>query len=202
MESPRRPLALALILAVAAATGVVVGPTASGDAIRSCASFSSQAAAQAYSVELGGGPRTPVGRLDSDRDGVACEHLPGPYAGFASLGYNKRKSFFYGHAWMPTVDSEEGFACMFGNGHVPDGPRRLNVYRATPDGDKPLLARKFGIGAEADPETGRLTWKLKARNPQGTYYMAFEERIALSPYGRNECPGFRSRTLALPQPQA
>jgi hypothetical protein len=201
MASPHRPASMALILAVVAVTLMVLGPAGSGAATRQCGAFSSQADAQVYFVELGGGPRTRVGRLDADRDGVACEHLSGPYQGFAGLGYNKRKDFFYGYAWMPSVASGEGFACMFGNKHVPDGPRRLNVYRVTPDGDKPLRTRKFGVGAEANPETGRLTWKLNAGNPRGAYYMAFEERIALTPYGRNECPGFRSRTITLPEPE-
>jgi Excalibur calcium-binding domain len=202
MGLPFRPSSQALVLAAIVAALVLPGAAPSGAAsTRGCASFDSQAAAQAYFIEHGGGAGKAVGRLDGDRDGVACEGLKGPYQGFAGFGYNSRRRFFYGNAEMPsTVAGGDEFACLYGNRHFPEGPRRLNVYRVTPDGDKPLLRRKFGIGAEANPKTGHLVWKIDARHAKGRYYMAFEERIRLHPYGPNECPAFRSRTIALPTP--
>jgi len=44
---------------------------------RDCGSFSTQAAAQAYFVALGG-PTYDPDRLDGDSDGIACESLPCP----------------------------------------------------------------------------------------------------------------------------
>jgi hypothetical protein len=205
MGTPSRPSALAPVflgaagvLALAfAASGAARSPAPRDTPVRHCASFSSQGAAQTYFVSLGGGPRHAIGDLDGDRDGVACEQLSGPYRGFAGFGYNERRNFFYGYARMPSTGAGE-FACMTGNEHFPDGPRRLNVYRVRSGSDKPLLRRKYGVGAEANPKTGSLVWKIGARHPRGEYYMAFEERIPLHPYGANECPGFRSRTITVP----
>jgi hypothetical protein len=202
VELPFRPSALALGLTAVAGAISLLGPVAGGAApSRGCASFASQAAAQAYFVGLGGGPGKAVGKLDADRDGVACEGLKGPYKGFAGFGYNARRHFFYGNAEMPSLAAGGGeFACLFGNEHFPEGPRRLNVYKLEPGPDRPLLDRRFGVGAEANPHTGHLAWKIDAKHPRGRYYMAFEERIPLHPYGSNECPGFRSRTISLPTP--
>jgi hypothetical protein len=203
MEVAFRPSVLALTLAGAAVALVLLGPAAgSASPVRGCASFPSQAAAQTYFAELGAGPGpNTVAKLDTDRNGVACEGLKGPYKGFAGFGYNARRHFFYGNAQMPALSAGgDEFACLYGNEHFPEGPRRLNVYRVEPGADRPLLARKFGVGAEANPHTGHLVWKIDARHPRGRYYMAFEERIPLHPYGPNECPGFGSRTIALPAP--
>jgi hypothetical protein len=162
-----------------------------------CASFSSQAAAQEHFTELGGSPRRDFGGLDGDRDGVACERLPRPYAGFATIGYNLKRGFFYGAASMPpTASGESGFACLYGNRHFPDGPRLLKVYAVRPGVDRAISG---AIGAEAKPGSGRLVWKAdKDIVFGGRYYVAFEERVPLSPYGPNECPGFRSREVTLP----
>jgi Excalibur calcium-binding domain len=197
--APRR-VALALTLAAAAGAIALLAPAGSGAApTRHCGSFASQAGAQTYLVGLGSGPTRSIGDLDRDRDGVACEGLPGPYAGFASIGYFSRGRFFYGNAWMPSAEFEgERFACLHGNEHFANGPRRLNVYKVLPGPDKPLLRRRFGIGAEANSDNGRLVWKLDAKHVRGRYYVAFEERIPLHPYGRNQCPGFRSRAIELP----
>jgi hypothetical protein len=62
----------------------------------------------------------------------------------------------------------------------------------------PTSCRSAVRPSEAHPTTGLLTWKLDARHVKGRYYMAFEERIPLHPYGRNQCPGFGSRTITLP----
>ena len=63
----------------------------SGDAAssRGCPSFKSQAEAQTYFVEAGGSIDHGIGKLDRDHDGVACEGLSGPFAGYATLGYNR-----------------------------------------------------------------------------------------------------------------
>jgi hypothetical protein len=169
-----------------------------GAATPGCASFPSQAAAQEHFAELGGSPERRVGALDDDRDGVACEFLPGPYKPFATIGYNRKGNFFYGVVSMPSVQrGDEGFPCLYGNRHFPRGPRRLNVYKVQPGADKPIFG---ALAAEARPESGRLLWKAERDLvTPGTYYAAFEEKIRTSPYGANECPGFRSYEIALPR---
>jgi hypothetical protein len=163
----------------------------------SCSSLDSQSDAQARFAEFGGSPARPVGDLDRDRDGIACEGLPAPYAGYATLGYNRKGGFLYGVASMPAAaDGEERFPCLRGNGKGPEGPRRLSVYRVGSNGDRRLVG---AIPAEARPESGRLFWKLERPVPApGTYYVAFREAIPLTPYGRSRCPGFRSREVRLP----
>ena len=162
-----------------------------------CAGYRSQAAAQERFVALGGGPGKAVGGLDDDGDGVACERLPGPYEGFATIGYNRSKRFFYGVASMPLNESGDGFACLEGNRHFPDGPRLLRVYRAVRGPDRPVTP---DVGAEARAATGRLVWKFdKETIPTGRYYAAFEEQIRLSPYKPSACPGFESRSAVLPR---
>lgn len=185
------------LLAVAAGVVYLLAADA-GAATRGCDSFSTQAAAQDYFVANGGGPGQRVGQLDGDRDGVACEGKPGPYKGFASFGYNVKKKFFYGTASMPPHEAGTGFPCMEGNPAFPDGPRRLNVYRVMPGADQ-LVAGP--IGAEAQTTSGRLLWKAnKATVADGRYYALFEEKIRMTPYGGNECPGFRSAEIVLPKP--
>jgi hypothetical protein len=189
------------LLAATTAALLGSGATAAGDGagVRKCPSFESQASAQAYLAQLGGGPGKLVGNLDDDRDGVACEGLPGPYQGFATIAYNEMRKFLYGVATMPSIEATGGgFACLEGNRFEPEGPRRLNVYAERPGADIALLDT-YGQGAEARPASGRLLWKVdKSRLASGRYYVAFEDRIRLSPYGRNECPGFRSAATALP----
>jgi|GEM_PF-2464547 len=199
MRLPVRTSIVALALAVA---GVLLLPAGGGAAPqRGCASFSSQSDAQAHFFRQGGRPGKGPRRLDRDRDGVACEQLPGPHAGFAAIGYHKRKRFFYGYAWMPEDPSGEGYTCLHGNRRFPDGARTLNVYRVVRGKARPLRPRRVGIPAQADPATGTLVWKLKARKPRGRFFAAFEARIPLAPYGRNQCPGFRSYTIQMPKPQ-
>jgi len=166
----------------------------------SCAEFTAQADAQTRFAELGGSPAHAVGALDGDRDGIACEGLPGPYAGYATLGYNRRGGFLYGVVTMPAAPGgEERFPCLRGNPKGPLGPRRLNVYRVTADGDRAILDQV--VGAEARPESGRLLWKVpRVAIAPGRYYVAFTESIPLTPYGRSKCPGFRSRETTLPVP--
>ncbi|MBK5219879.1 MAG: hypothetical protein JJE35_08845 [Thermoleophilia bacterium] len=191
-------------LALTATVGAVAmlafaGSTAA--AMPGCGSFAAQADAQDAFVELGGSPQRKVGNLDPNRDGVACEGLPGPYKGYATIGYNRKKQFFYGIATMPpngTGGTE--IPCLYGNRHFDDAPRKVNIFRVTPSGDKPLIG-EFKGKAEARPESGHLLWKAEKSHPLfGRYYVAFEERIPLSPYGPNECPGFSSRPTLLPRP--
>lgn len=189
---------LAAAAAVTAAVGVGV-PAGSGAApTPGCRSFDSQAAAQEYLFESGGSPSRAVGHLDRDHDGVACEGFPGPYEGFATLGYNRQKRFFYGFASMPPAASgKEGFACLRGNRHGPEGPRRVIVFKARPGPDLLVLGRHRGR-AKAMPRSGRLVWKAdKSRVTKGLYYATFEEREPLTPYGKNECPAFSSRPVRL-----
>jgi hypothetical protein len=164
----------------------------------SCA-FSSQATAQKRFVGLGGTPGHDPGHFDADGDGVACEGLPGPYEGFATIGYNLKRGFFYGTASMPADGSGGGFACLAGNRHFPEGPRLLKIYRARPGSD---LAVSRSLGAESRPSSGRLLWKLEAPlATPGRYYAAFEEEVRLSPYKPTECPGFSSTETRLPRPK-
>ena len=175
-----------------AGSGLAAGP--------SCKAFESQADAQDAFFERGGTPRHRVGRLDPDRDGVACEGLPGPYKGFATIGYNRKKQFFYGVARMPSASDGAGFPCMYGNRHFADAARKVNIFRITPKGDRSLLGEFQGKTA-ANPETGQLLWKADIAKPRtGRYYVSFVERIPLTPYGANECPGFSSKPTLLPRP--
>ncbi len=170
----------------------------SGDAkAPGCASFPSQAAAQEQFTRLGGSPSRNSRGLDGDRDGVACEELPGPHEGFATLGYNLKRKFFYGTASMPASSSADGgFACMYGNRHFADGPRLLRIYRAGGGADHLVSGE---VGTQAQSSSGRLVWKLEKDDvPRGRYYVVFEEQIRLSPYKGSECPGFRSRQVLLP----
>jgi hypothetical protein len=172
--------------------------TASGGAATApgCASFHSQAEAQEYFREQGGSPRRHVGSLDPDHDGVACEGLGAPYQGYATLGYDFAKSFFYGTVAMPPLAAGSGYACLQGDTHFPEDPRRLNVYRERPGPDRELFG-EFGPGAAADPSNGHLVWKASKALVPGRYYVRFEERIPSTPYGRTECPAFRSATVEL-----
>ncbi len=187
-------------LAAAAALLTALALAGSGGAATpGCSSFRSQAAAQTYFAARGGGPGRAVGGLDGNRDGVACEGLAGPYKGFATIGYNRRKQFFFGVATMPPNATAGGFACLEGNRHFPDGPRQLDIYRVRSGGDRLVAA---DVAAEAQADRGQLIWKaVRGSIVPGTYYAEFEARIPLSPYGGNECPGFRSGATFLPPPQ-
>lgn len=202
MASNRRPVGILLpSLAIAAGILALAPAGASASSPRGCPSFASQAASQAYFLGLDGSPTHAVGTLDEDSDGVACEQLEAPYAGFAKFGYNRTRGFFFGYAAMPQIAEPEEpsvYPCMVGNRHFPDGPRRLNVYRALPGPDKALFPRN-GIGAEARAESGHLVWKAnRAEVLPGRYYVEFEERVRLQPSGENECPAFRSHAVQLP----
>lgn len=190
-----------LLAACAGATALALGALAGPGAARTpgCASLKSQAAAQELFVGLGGRPGHDVGGLDPDGDGVACEERPAPYEGFATIGYNRAKGFFYGVATMPRPGSgEAGFACLAGNRHFPEGPRLLRIHRVTREGDRPVSG---DIGTAAQAGSGRLLWKLdRGVVPRGRYYASFEEQQPLGPYEPSECPGFRSRTTVLPRP--
>lgn len=187
-------MTLALVLGCA---GFAAGGSAGSPG---CGSSKSQAAAQELFVQMGGRPGHGVGNLDPDRDGVACEDLPGPYEGFATIGYNRAKRFLYGAATMPAVESAEGgFACLRGNRHYTDAPRLLKVYRALPGADQ---AVSRDIGTEASSYSGRLLWKLDRKQVQsGRYYAAFEETARTSAYAPSQCPGFSSRPTHLPRPR-
>ncbi len=188
-------------LVAAGGLALAVWAPAGGDAAATpgCASFNSQAAAESYFVERGGSQTRAIGRLDPDGDGVACEGLGAPYQGIATLGYNKKRDFFFGVASMPQLASGNGeFACLSGNRRWPDGPRWVNVYRVKPGGDVSILGPHLA-SAEAKPATGRLVWKVdKPLKVPGRYYAAFEESVRTSPYGANPCPEFRSRIVVLP----
>lgn len=191
----RASLALGAALA-ALAVLVVTGSGAT--ALPKCPSFPFQAEAQEAFLELGGKPGNDVGGLDGNGNGVACEGLPGPYKGYATIGFNKRRGFLYGVATLPLA--EAGYRCLFGNRFDTETVRRLNVYRERPGPDKAILGD--GIGTAVDSDAGRLVWKaVKPELPSGRYYAAFEARIATSPYGRNPCPGFESRPALLPAPK-
>jgi hypothetical protein len=199
MESAFSPGIKALALgAVAAALCAWATAASTAATPAGCAGFSSQAAAQERFAALGGSPSRDAAGLDVDADGVACEGLPGPYEGFATIAYNLKRRFFYGTASMPPEVSGGRYACLAGNRHFPEGPRLLQIFRVTPGADR-VVSRT--VGAEAKPAGGRLVWKLqKDIVPVGRYYVAFEEQLRLSPYRPTECPGFRSRETRLPKP--
>jgi hypothetical protein len=167
-----------------------------------CGAFKAQGDAQDSFLEHGGSPRRDVGRMDPDGDGVACEGLPAPYKGYATIGYNRKREFFYGTATMPVgADGRPGYPCLYGNRHFHRAARKVNIFRVTPKGDVPLIGEYRGA-VEALPGSGRLIWKAEKENLEpGRYYAAFEERIRTTPYGRNECPGFSSKPALLPRPR-
>lgn len=190
------------ISAVLIGLGLIVAAPAVGAAgsrsSTGCA-FSSQAEAQERFAALAGSPGHDPGRFDADGDGVACEGLPGPYKGFATIGYNLERGFFYGTASMPGDGSDGGFACLSGNRHFPEGPRLVRIFKVRPGAD---LAVSRAIGAESKPSSGRLLWKLEAPLPaSGRYYATFEEEVRTSPYRPTECPGFSSPGTRLPRPK-
>jgi hypothetical protein len=163
-----------------------------------CAPFPSQAGAQERFIQLGGAPSRNAGGLDGDGDGVACEGLPGPYAGYATIGYHRERKFLYGTASMPLEADGEGFACLLGNGQFADGTRRLTVYRATPGGDRAISG---SLKAEPRPGSGRLLWKLRRELTVGArYHVVFEAQIRLGPYLPSNCPEFGSHEVFLPRP--
>lgn len=189
MRRATAALAIALLaLPAAAARGEAAGP--------GCGSFKTQAAAQAYALKAQAGRG---GRLDGDRDGVACEQLPGPYEGYATVGFNRRGSFLYGYAWMPaTPGAAQPFACMLGNRRFPEGPRVAHLYRIARGGPRPVFS-PYGQGTQADMGRGRLAWKATVRRLRpGRYFVEIEERQRLGPYEPNQCPSFRSRAVRLP----
>jgi hypothetical protein len=190
---------IAVFAALAGALVIVVPASGDAAATPGCPSFNNQAAAQTYFMEQGGSPSNGVGRLDPNGNGVACEGLDAPYQGFATVGYSKKRDFFYGTAAMPPLASGNGeFACLSGNRHWPDGPRRADVFRVKANGDVSILGTHMA-SAEAKPASGRLVWKAdKPLTIPGRYYVVFEESIRTSPYGLNPCPEFRSRTISLP----
>ncbi len=164
-----------------------------------CGAFEHQAEAQAYFLEVGGRINKSIRRLDPDGDGVACEGLSGPYAGYATLHYNREHRFFYGTATMPQGPvGTEPFACLAGNGHFPEGPRRFNIYRVGGKHDHPLFQRR-GLAAETRRASGLLVFRADRKHvPGGRYYVEFEERVGTTPFGENECPAFSSRAVRLP----
>lgn len=186
---------------MAAAALAIWAATASG-AERStppCTSYPNQADAQERSFAEGGSPAHDAGGLDDDGDGVACEGLPGPYAGYATIGYNRERKFLYGTASLPSEADGDGFACLLGNRQFTDGTRRLTIYRSLPGPDK-AISRP--LKAEPRPGSGRLLWKLaRDLTVTGRYYVVFEAQIHLSPYKPSNCPEFRSRKTSLPRLQ-
>jgi hypothetical protein len=193
LRASARPLLSALGAALLA---VSASPGSGAAAVPACASFPSQAAAQEHLAALGTGPGR-VGRLDSDGDGIACEGLAGPYKGFVTIGYSPSRRFFFGAVSMPP-DVAGGFACLEGNRHFADAPRLLAIYRVQPGSDLEVVS-EVPTGAQAG--SGRLLWKAeKGPIAPGLYYAEVEARIPLTPYGGNDCPGFRSRVAMLPPP--
>jgi hypothetical protein len=197
MGSLVHPARSALVAVTAAALAIMAAAPAGAAAGKgSCEAFGSQGSAQSYFLKQGGSRTHRVGRLDPDRDGVACEGLGGPFRGYATIGYNRRRDFIYGGATMPP-DPAGGYACMRGDTHFPESARRLHLYRVKPGPDAALLG-EYGITAEARQDSGRLVWKLNRPLPSpGRYYVVFEERIPLTPYGPVLCPSFRSAVTYL-----
>jgi len=209
MQSNSRRFRGVLVAALIASAAALLAIPASGATkknagtatkkVRGCGAFASQAEAQLYFEELGGSVTHRIPKLDPDHDGVACEGLPGPYRGYATIGFNRKRGFFYGWVTMPRVANEaEPYPCLTGNTHFPDGPRLLHIYRVGHKRDRRLFDA-YGIGAAVRPASGKLVWKAnRKRIPRGRYYVQFEERVPLRPFGRNECPGFSSAPTPLP----
>jgi hypothetical protein len=196
MRFTPRPLGTAFALATLCALVLLVLPAGGAAAPRKCGFFESQADAQTYFQQRGGSPRHGVGSLDPDGDGVACEELDAPYIGFATVGYNRPRDFFWGALAMPRTGEGE-FACLEGNPHFADGPRLVRLMQEKPGRDRPLF---HSVRTEVRKATGRLVWKVNVKLPgSGRYYARFAEKLRLRPFGPNECPAFRSRPAALPK---
>lgn len=194
-------LGAAVLAGAVGALALAFGAAGSGAAVPGCGAFKAQGDAQDAFLEAGGRPGRNAGRMDPDRDGVACEHLPAPYKGYATIGYHRKRQFLYGVVTMPVPPGGGEAACLYGNTHYPDSARLFNVYKVRSGGDKPLLG-PYKAGAQADPATGKLVWKVERPNLiAARYYVSFEEKVRTSPYGRNACPGFGSRPTLLPRPR-
>jgi len=193
--------ALALVGVFAALVGLLALAGGSAAAVPGCGAFGAQGDAQDAFLEAGGSPSRNAGEMDPDGDGVACEGLPAPFKGYATIGYNRKKQFFYGIATMPAGAGGGEAPCLYGNKNFPEASRRVNIYRVRSGDDKPMLGR-YRAGAEAKPELAKLIWKAERSNPiPGRYYVVFDERVPLNPFGRNECPSFSSQPTALPRPR-
>ena len=96
-----RRASLALGEALGAIASSSPSPAAAPRRRRSARRSASQAEAQEAFLDLGGKPGNDVGGLDGNGNGVACEALPGPYEGYATIGFNVRKGFLYGVATLP-----------------------------------------------------------------------------------------------------
>lgn len=191
---PLRGAPTFVIAAAVAMLAIVASPSGGIAKPAGCSSVPSQAAGQERFLLLDGSPSRNAGGMDSDGDGVACEGLPGPYAGYATIGYHRGRGFFYGAATMP--ETADGFACLAGNRSYPEGPRRLRIFRVRPGPD--LVVSRL-LGAAASASGGRLLWKLEKELVPGDYYAVFEERQREGPYRPPECPGFASRETRLPR---
>lgn len=197
----RNRAGVSAVAGVAGAAVLAFGVAASGAAaVPGCEAYKAQGDAQDAFLEAGGDPGSNLGGMDPDGDGVACEELPAPFKGYATIGYNRKREFIYGVVTMP-IPPDGQATCMYGNKNFPDSSRRLNVYKVRSNGDKPLLGR-YKAGAEAQPEVGRLIWKVdRPLTIPAKYYVSFDEKVRMSPYGRNPCPGFSSRPTLLPRPR-
>jgi hypothetical protein len=198
MRSLRLSAAVAAFVACfAALAGPLRLAVVSGETVANCSNFETQAGAQTYFLAAGGSPARAVGSLDPDRDGVACETLPRPYAGYATIGYNRKRGFLFGVATMP-ARAGGGYACLYGNAAETGGIRRVRLFRGSP-GHGSRLAGDDVSPAEAEPGSGRLLWKLDRPSlPRGSYYASFEGRYWPHPGGSSECPAFSSRPTELP----
>lgn len=199
MHSNIRPVAQPLVFGLFAVLALLAGSAGSGAAQRGCGSFDRQADAQTYFIEAGGNARHGVGGgLDTDHDGVACEGLGGPYAGYATLGYNTKRGYFYGIASLPTRPNGKGYACLSGNSHFLHAPRRVRVFKVTADGAK-RVSEPRGTAVRARHDIGHLAWRADRTSiVPGRYYAEFEGRQRTSPYRGSECPAFRSSVVRLP----
>src|SRR5262245_39816650 len=96
-DSARRKIgAAALASAIAAVVAAFAGVGSGAAAVPGCGAFKAQGDAQDAFMEAGGSPARNVGKMDPDGDGVACEALGAPFKGYATIGYNRKKQFFYG----------------------------------------------------------------------------------------------------------
>ena len=67
---------IAIVASLAALGAAASAPSAGAVSDRDCDDFSTWRAAQKF-YKKAGGPRSDPHRLDADRDGIACEDLPG-----------------------------------------------------------------------------------------------------------------------------
>lgn len=88
-DRTRMRVAGAALAVLAGAVVMGFGAAGGAAAVPGCEAFGAQGDAQDAFIEAGGSPARNAGSMDPDGDGVACEDLPAPFKGYATIGYHR-----------------------------------------------------------------------------------------------------------------